>query len=127
MNELALTLAEKLDIAFESAVELLPVIQEQFMYHKIISNILETISLGLTGVVIGLFVTVFLTINYNEDLKYAIKEEEKEKARSKRNKVLNISKWLAITAVVLLLTETGLDIVKVIVSPQYSMLLEVLN
>lgn len=127
MNELALTLAEKLDIAFESAVELLPVIQEQFMYHKIISDILETISLGLTGVVIGLFVTVFLTINYNEDLKYAIKEEEKEKAKSKRNKVLNISKWLAITAVVLLLTETGLEIVKVIVSPQYSMLLEVLN
>ena len=127
MNELALTLAEKLDIAFDSAVELLPIIQEQFMYHKIISDILETISLGLTGVVIGLFVTVFLTINYNEDLKYAIKEEEKEKARSKRNKVLNISKWLAITAVVLLLTETGLEIVKVIVSPQYSMLLEVLN
>lgn len=127
MNELALTLAEKLDIAFESAVELLPVIQEQFMYHKIISDITETISLGLTGVVIGLFVTVFLTINYNEDLKYAIKEEEKEKARSKRNKVFNTSKWLAITAVVLLLTETGLEIVKVIVSPQYSMLLEVLN
>ena len=68
-----------------------------------------------------------MTINYNEDLKYAIKEEEKEKARSKRNKVFNISKWLAITAVVLLLTETGLDIVKVVVSPQYSMLLEVLN
>lgn len=127
MNELALTLAEKLEITFDSAVELLPVIQEQFMYHKIISDILETISLGLTGVVIGLFVTVFLTINYNEDLKYAIKEEEKEKARSKRNKVFNISKWLAITAVVLLLTETGLEIVKVIVSPQYSMLLEVLN
>lgn len=127
MNELALTLAEKLDIAFDSAVELLPIIQEQFMYHKIISDILETISLGLTGVVIGLFVTVFLMINYNEDLKYAIKEDEKEKARSKRNKVLNISKWLAITAVVLLLTETGLEIVKVIVSPQYSMLLEVLN
>lgn len=127
MNELALTLAEKLDIAFESAVELLPVIQEQFVYHKIISDIIETISLGFTGVVIGLFVTVFLTINYNEDLKYAIKEEAKEKARSKRNKVFNISKWLAITAVVLLLTGTGLSIVKVIVSPQYSMLLEVLN
>ena len=127
MNELALTLAEKLEITFDSAVELLPVIQEQFVYHKIISDILETISLGLTGVVIGLFVTVVLTINYNEDLKYAIKEEEKEKARSKRNKVFNISKWLAITAVVLLLTETGLEIVKVIVSPQYSMLLEVLN
>lgn len=127
MNELALTLAEKLDIAFDSAVELLPIIQEQFMYHKIISDILETISLGLTGVVIGLFVTVFLMINYNEDLKYAIKEEEKEKARSKRNKVFNISKLLAISAVVLLLTETGLEIVKVIVSPQYSMLLEVLN
>ena len=127
MNELALTLAEKLDIAFDSAVELLPIIQEQFMYHKIISDILETISLGLTGVVIGLFVTVFLMINYNEDLKYAIKEDEKEKARSKRNKVFNISKWLAISAVVLLLTETGLEIVKVIVSPQYSMLLEVLN
>lgn len=127
MNELALTLAEKLDIAFESAVELLPVIQEQFVYHKIISDITETISLGFTGVVIGLFVTVFLTINYNEDLKYAIKEEAKEKARSKRNKVFNISKWLAITAVVLLLAGTGLSIVKVIVSPQYSMLLEVLN
>ncbi|AXY81229.1 hypothetical protein AVP_113 [Aerococcus phage vB_AviM_AVP] len=127
MNELALTLAEKLDIAFESAVELLPVIQEQFMYHKIISDITGTISLGFTVVVIGLFVTAFLTINYNEDLKYAMKEEAKEKARSKRNKMFNISKWLAITAVVLLLTETGLGIVKVLVSPQYSMLLEVLN
>lgn len=127
MNELALTLAEKLDIAFESAVELLPVIQEQFVYHKIISDILETISLGFTGVLIGLFVTVFLTINYNEDFKFAIKEEAKEKARYKRNKMFNISKWLAITAVVLLLSGTGLGIVRVLVSPQYSLLLEVLN
>lgn len=127
MNELALTLAEKLDITFDSAVELLPVIQEQFVYHKIISDITETISLGFTGVVVGLFVTVFLTINYNEDLKYAIKEEAKEKARSKRNKMFNITKWLAIIAVVLLLSGTGLGIVKVLVSPQYSLLLEVLN
>lgn len=127
MNELALELAEKLDITFERALELLPIIQEQFVYHKIISDVIDSISLGFTVTVVGLIIAVFLTISYNGDIDYYMKEETKETARYKRNKMFNISKWLFITAVVLRLTETGLGIVKVIVSPQYSMLLEALN
>lgn len=127
MNELALTLAEKLDIAFESAVELLPVIQEQFVYHKIISNIVDFIILSSIFVVLGIFITIALAIVYNTNLEFARKEEEKLTAVHKRNKMFSITKWLAITAVVLLLAGTGLSIVKVLVSPQYSLLLEVLN
>lgn len=127
MNELALTLAEKLEITFDSAVELLPVIQEQFMYHKIISNIIDFIVISSIFIVLGIAITVALTMVHNTNIEFAKKEEEKLTAELKRNKMISITKWLAITAVVLLLAGTGLSIVKVIVSPQYSMLLEVLN
>lgn len=127
MNELALTLAEKLEITFDSAVELLPVIQEQFVYHKIISNIVDFIILSSIFVVLGIFITIALAMVHNTNLEFARKEEEKLTAECKRNKMFNITKWLAITAVVLLLTGTGLSVVKVLVSPQYSLLLEVLN
>lgn len=127
MNELALTLAEKLEITFDSAVELLPVIQEQFVYHKIISNIVDFIILSSIFVVLGIFITIALAMVHNTNLEFARKEEEKLTAELKRNKMISITKWLAITAVVLLLAGTGLSIVKVLVSPQYSLLLEVLN
>lgn len=127
MNELALTLAEKLEITFDSAVELLPVIQEQFMYHKIISNIIDFIVISSIFIVLGIVTTVALTMVHNTNLEFARKEEEKLTAELKRNKMISITKWLAITAVVLLLAGTGLSIVKVLVSPQYSLLLEVLN
>lgn len=127
MNELALTLAEKLEITFDSAVELLPVIQEQFMYHKIISNIIDFIVISSIFIILGIVTTVALTMVHNTNLEFARKEEEKLTAELKRNKMISITKWLAITAVVLLLAGTGLSIVKVLVSPQYSLLLEVLN
>ena len=127
MNELALTLAEKLEITFDSAVELLPVIQEQFVYHKIISNIVDFIILSSILVVLGIFITIALAMVHNTNLEFARKEEEKLTAELKRNKMISITKWLAITVVVLLLAGTGLSIVKVLVSPQYSLLLEVLN
>ena len=127
MNELALTLAEKLEITFDSAVELLPVIQEQFMYHKIISNIIDFIVISSIFVVLGIVTTVALTMVHNTNIEFSRKEEEKLTAELKRNKMISITKWLAITAVVLLLAGTGLSIVKVLVSPQYSLLLEVLN
>lgn len=124
MNELALTLAEKLDIAFESAVELLPVIQEQFIYHEIIESFnfaLTTIfSLSTIAVFISFLAVIFLRINMDDD--YLDKDEERYYKLAKKT-----LKYSSIVFLGCLVVDIVLKILTVLLAPQYLMLLEVLN
>lgn len=125
MNELALTLAEKLDIAFESAVELLPVIQEQFIYHEIIESfnfVLTTIfSLSAIAVFISfLAVIFFLRINMDDD--YLDEDEERYYKLAKKT-----LKYSSIVFLGCLVVDIVLKLLTVLLAPQYLMLLEVLN
>lgn len=124
MNELALTLAEKLDIAFESAVELLPVIQEQFIYYEIIEsfNFVLTIifSLSTIAVFISFLAVIFLRINMDED--YLDEDLERYYRLAK-----NTLKYSSIVFLGCLVVDIVLKLLTVLLAPQYLMLLEVLN
>lgn len=124
MNELALTLAEKLDIAFESAVELLPVIQEQFIYYEIIESFnfaLTTIfSLSTLAVFISFLAVIFLRINMDEDYL----DEDLERYYKLAKKTL---KYSSIVFLGCLVVDVILKLLTVVLAPQYLMLLEVLN
>lgn len=124
MNELALTLAEKLDIAFESSVELLPVIQEQFIYHGIIESFnfaLTTIfSLSTIAVFISFLVVIFLRINMDDD--YLDEDEERYYKLAKKT-----LKYSSIVFLGCLVVDIVLKLLTVVLAPQYLMLLEVLN
>ena len=124
MNELALTLAEKLDIAFESAVELLPVIQEQFIYYEIIESFnfaLTTIfSLSTLAVTISSLAVIFLRINMDDDYL----DEDLERYYKLAKKTL---KYSSIVFLGCLVVDIILKLLTVVLAPQYLMLLEVLN
>lgn len=124
MNELALTLAEKLDIAFESAVELLPVIQEQFIYYEIIESFnfaLTTIfSLSTLAVFISFLAVIFLRINMDEDYL----DEDLERYYKLAKKTL---KYSSIVFLGCLVVDVILKLLTVVLAPQYLMLLDVLN
>ena len=124
MNELALTLAEKLEITFDSAVELLPVIQEQFIYHEIIESFnfaLTTIfSLSTIAVFISFLAVIFLRINMDEDYL----DEDLERYYKLAKKTL---KYSSIVFLGCLVVDIILKLLTVLLAPQYLMLLEVLN
>lgn len=124
MNELALTLAEKLDIAFESAVELLPVIQEQFIYHEIIESFIFSLtvifSLATTAVFLAGGAVIFLRISsVNNTI-----DEEYEGYYKLSKKTL---KYSSIVFLSCLVVDIVLKLLTVLLAPQYLMLLEVLN
>lgn len=124
MNELALTLAEKLEITFDSAVELLPVIQEQFIYHEIIESFnfaLTTIfSLSTIAVFISFLAVIFLRINMDEDY---LDEDEKRYYKLAKKTL----KYSSIVFLGCLVVDIVLKLLTVLLAPQYLMLLEVLN